>query len=281
VANGATIFTGLQVLQVVESGGTATDITISNGGTLQVTRGGVANNYHLLPGGALVIGGILSGFTVSSGLTLEASAGTVSNTTVLSGGTLELVAGAKSGTTIHSGGTLEISAGETLSGYHVSGGVTVEALSNGKVSKITVLRDGSVVIDSGGIAAGFIVASAGSASIELFDPTTSHVTIEAARGETASVNGGTVGSGAIVEALSGGTLIITGDVSISGGTLVASGRIGMLEITSGAVVTGGVVRVDNGIVYIQSGGTLNVAFLATQRWARNRGYAERPERLHG
>jgi autotransporter passenger strand-loop-strand repeat protein len=48
----------------------------------------------------------------------------------------ELVAGAKSGTTIHSGGTLEISAGETLSGYHVSGGVTVEALSNGKVSKI-------------------------------------------------------------------------------------------------------------------------------------------------
>jgi autotransporter passenger strand-loop-strand repeat protein len=87
-------------------------------------------------GGALVIGGILSGFTVSSGLTLEASAGTVSNTTVLSGGTLELVARAKSGTTIHSGGTLEISAGETLSGYHVSGGVTVEALSNGKVSKI-------------------------------------------------------------------------------------------------------------------------------------------------
>jgi autotransporter passenger strand-loop-strand repeat protein len=69
-------------------------------------------------------------------LTLEASAGTVSNTTVLSGGTLELVARAKSGTTIHSGGTLEISAGETLSGYHVSGGVTVEALSNGKVSKI-------------------------------------------------------------------------------------------------------------------------------------------------
>jgi hypothetical protein len=37
----------------------------------------------------------------------------------------------------------------------------------------------------------------------------------------------------------------------------------MLEITSGAVVTGGVVRVDNGIVYIQSGGTANVAFLAT------------------
>jgi autotransporter passenger strand-loop-strand repeat protein len=46
VANGATIFTGLQV---VESGGTATDTTISNGGTLQVMRGGVANNYHLLP----------------------------------------------------------------------------------------------------------------------------------------------------------------------------------------------------------------------------------------
>ena len=61
----------------------------------------------------------------------------------------------------------------------------------------------------------------------------------------------------------GGTAIVTGTVTNSGGTLFASGSGSLVEITSGAVVNGGVVEVGNGIVDVKSGGTANVTFLST------------------
>ncbi len=66
----------------------------------------------------------------------------------------------------------------------------------------------------------------------------------------------------IGETLSGGTALLSGTVTNSG-TLLASASHSLVEITSGAVVNGGVLEVGNGIVDIQSGGSANVTFLST------------------
>jgi hypothetical protein len=80
-------------------------------------------------------------------------------------------------------------------------------------------------------------------------------------GGTAIVSGGTVGVGALVETLSGGTAIVSGTVTNSG-TLFASGSGSLLEIANGAVVSGGVVKVGNGVVDIQGSSNENVTFQA-------------------
>ena len=72
--------------EIVSAGGRAIGTTVSSGGTLDILSGGTATATNLLPGATLLVGA-MSGFIVSSGVTLAVSAGTVSNTTVLSGGT--------------------------------------------------------------------------------------------------------------------------------------------------------------------------------------------------
>jgi autotransporter passenger strand-loop-strand repeat protein len=67
LASGATLMTGLQV---IESGGIASRTLVSSGGTLDVLSGGTAVAPQLFAGGALVLNGLLSGFVVSSGVTL-------------------------------------------------------------------------------------------------------------------------------------------------------------------------------------------------------------------
>ena len=144
-AGGAAVYAGSQV---VESGGIASGSTVFSGGTIELLSGASASAVTISSGGTLetapgatgIIGGTLSGFVVSSGVTLEVSGGIVSNTTVLRGGTLELVAGARlSGTTkVSSGGILEIGSGATLSGYAPSTGVSLDVAFDGSVSNTTV-----------------------------------------------------------------------------------------------------------------------------------------------
>jgi hypothetical protein len=52
-------------------------------------------------------------------------------------------------------------------------------------------------------------------------------------------------------------------VQNSGGTLLASGTGGFIEIIDGAVVSGGLVEIGNGIVNVLSGGTADVFFAPT------------------
>ena len=85
--------------------------------------------------------------------------------------------------------------------------------------------------------------------------------IEETSGAALMLDSATIGSGAIVETASGGTAIVSGTVSNSG-TLFASGSGSLVEIVSGAVVSGGAVKVGNGIVDVLSGGSANVSFLA-------------------
>jgi len=66
----------------------------------------------------------------------------------------------------------------------------------------------------------------------------------------------------LIETASGGTAIVSGIIGNSG-TFFASAPGGLVEVASGAVVNGGIVKVGNGIVDVLSGGTANVAFLST------------------
>jgi hypothetical protein len=80
---------------------------------------------------------------------------------------------------------------------------------------------------------------------------------------TLSLSGTTsIGSGAILQTASNGTVVLGGTVANSG-TLFASGPGSLVNIASGAVVNGGgVAEVGNGIVDIQANGdNQNVSFL--------------------
>ena len=139
-----------------------------------------------------------------------------------------LSGGTQSGGTILSGGILDILTGGVASGITVGSGGTEIVLSGGEDVSGTILKGGAVIVSSGGTASGTTVS----------------------------------GGGQLIVAASG-TAIITGTVTNPGGTLFARGPGSLVEITSGAVVNGGVVEVGNGIVDVKSGGTANVTFLST------------------
>ena len=82
-------------------------------------------------------------------------------------------------------------------------------------------------------------------------------------GGALTLSGATVSASTLVETLSGGTAILSGTIVNSGGTIFASGASSLVDIASGAVVSGGLVEVGSGTVHIESGGSANVAFLAT------------------
>ena len=71
-----------------------------------------------------------------------------------------------------------------------------------------------------------------------------------------------IGSGGVLQTANGGTAIVSGTV-FNSGTLIASGSGSLVEISSGAIVSGGAVVVGNGIVDVLSGGSANVAFRST------------------
>jgi hypothetical protein len=75
------------------------------------------------------------------------------------------------------------------------------------------------------------------------------------------LSGGTIGVGAVVETLTGGTVSVSGEVHNSD-ALFAKGSNSVVLIASGAVVTGGVAEIGNAIVSIAASSSENVVFLA-------------------
>jgi len=164
------------------SGGTASDVTVDDFGTLKVSLGAsaagttVGNAGHLeiygSAAGAVVEdvgdidvyhGGVASDFTVALSGTLFLVGGTVSNTTVESGGTLELDTGTASGASVQSGGTFDI-VGELTSNITL----TESATSTTALSGVTVSSGGYLNIDDATIASGATVSLAAGA-IELVE----------------------------------------------------------------------------------------------------------------
>jgi autotransporter passenger strand-loop-strand repeat protein len=124
-AGGGSIFDGSQV---IEGGGTASNTTIANGGTLVVSAGGLADPTTILGGGLEIIstgsdrGALLSGgeqdvygnaggATIFAGSQVIESGGGASNTTVAGGGTLDVLSGGSANSArISAGGTEAVSA---------------------------------------------------------------------------------------------------------------------------------------------------------------------------
>jgi autotransporter passenger strand-loop-strand repeat protein len=86
IDSGATLYGSS--LETVYSGGEAIGTTVSSGATLALGQGAVASGYTISSGGTLeLLNYTLGGYTVSNGVVL-ADLGTVFDTTVESGGTL-------------------------------------------------------------------------------------------------------------------------------------------------------------------------------------------------
>jgi hypothetical protein len=127
------------------------------------------------------------------------------------------------------------------------------------------------------IVSGSVVAAVSGSTLTLSGGTIgAGATVSATSGSTAIVSGlvtdagalawsGTtsIGASATLETLAGGTALFAGAVANSG-ALFASGAHGLVEILSGAVVTGGgIAKVGNGVVDIAASGFAeDVVFLS-------------------
>ena len=134
-----------------------------DGGTLEVESSSGDVGTHLLSGATLIIGGPVSGFVVGSGVVPGGVGRHFLNTTMLHGGTLELVAGGSCRAPPRSAPAASSKSvpAPTLSGFTVSGGVTLDAAFGGAVSIRTVGATAKLFVESGGIATSATVKSGG------------------------------------------------------------------------------------------------------------------------
>jgi autotransporter passenger strand-loop-strand repeat protein len=281
VASGVTVFAGSQV---VEAGGTASNTTVSGGGTEIVLSGGTAIGATSLAGGTV---------TVSSGGTFEFTSGTTAKPIVHAGATLEIGSGYVFSGTVNSGVRVEILSGGVDSGATVSSGGKEIVFAGGTASNTTVLKGGVEVVSAGGSASDTMVSNGGTLDVlsgGFADPTTIHsggTEIVSAHGtdDSANISGGrqlvygtasgatifsgsqiveaggtasstTVSSGGTEIVLSGGTAV--GATSLAGGTVTVSSG-GTFEFTSGTtakpvVHAGATLETGSGYVF---SGTVN------------------------
>ena len=252
--------------------------TINNSGAIEidpiVAVSGVllvGSSSATLQGGGTVIMGGSDAFirAASSGATLINVKNTISGAGTIGAGDGHLTLVNSSIVNANSASPLTISTGNTVTNAGTleatsSGSLVIaDSINNAKV--IEALGSGAkVTIDNGSIvrnttASAVVVASGKGAQVELDGATVSGGIVEAMSGSTAIMSGGTIAATATVETLNGGTAIVKGIVTNSG-TLMASGIGSLLEIIGGAVVSGGAVKVGNGVVDVLSGGTADVVF---------------------
>jgi autotransporter passenger strand-loop-strand repeat protein len=294
LASGATVFTGAQV---VESGGIASGTILSGGSEIVSARG--TDDGAQISGGEQIVYGSASGVTVFTGTQVVESGGEargtivsfgletvglhiqlVTGTEIVSAHGVDLgakISGTQSdyGLTIGDtvfGGAQVVESGGTASGTTLSGGSEIVSAHGvdvgakisggtqfdyGSASDATIAGGGAQLVESGGTATSTTVGPSGTQVVEPGGKASGTEVVSS--GGSATLSGGTIGSGATVEALNGGTVIVS-DTVTNGGRLYASGSGSLIEIASGAVVNGGVVEVGNGIVEIAGSSSENVIF---------------------
>jgi autotransporter passenger strand-loop-strand repeat protein len=234
LAGGATIYAGSQV---VESAGTASNTTVSSGGTLDLLKGSVVNGAAVASGGTLVASGLatvsgtlsLNGTTtVSSGAILQ----TASKGTVVLGGTV-----ANYGTLFASGaGSLvDIASGAVVNGGGIAevGNGIVDIQANGDNQNVSFLSRGSGGLELADTAAnpsafGGRIVGFGKNTKQFIDLTA----VASAAGVSLSYSSNTSSSG-VLTVLSGGTVVAS--INFFGSYTTSS-----FHITSG---TGGTVEI--------------------------------------
>jgi len=256
IAGAGTVGSGDNSLSLTNKGtinaNTMSTLTINTGNNA-ITNSGTLESTST--------GGLVIDSNVSNAKTIEALG--TSATVMIENSTISNTA---SGLVLAAGSSALVE----LDGAIISGG---KLQTSGSKAAIETAGATSNVIVGATIAAGSLVEANNLGTLTLSGSTISGATVsfgetissgaivEATSGGTAVVNGGTVGSGAIVETLSGGTAIVSGTIANSG-TLYANGFGSLLEIANGAVVSGGVVEVGNGVVDIQGASSKNVTFQA-------------------
>ncbi|MBP5586073.1 MAG: hypothetical protein J6Y92_06945, partial [Lentisphaeria bacterium] len=230
VYSGADI-SGFTVSGTMDLLGRASSATVGQGGVMNVYLGGTAYDTTVSGGGMIVYsGGEANSNTVNSGGTVTVF-GTADSTTVSSGGTVT-VFGTATGNMVSSGGRMFVSSGGIASTTLVNSGGSVMAIEGGRV--ITAVVSGKMTVSSGGSADDILVHSGG----YLTAMTGGTVTNAALNGGGAVLEGaaasgvtlyGTLEVGGTVQALDAyGTVYLYAGGKVSGGT-VGSGAVMNIE----------------------------------------------------
>ena len=202
---------------------------------LSVGGGTITNSGLIEAAGAANF--VLSGTTVSNTKTgtILGDKGTVAGDTVVNLGLIEVSATSHSasfqveGTTISNGGTIEalgsgIGRAELLlSGVVDNSGGTLRASGNAEIDLDNATISGGVVATSGGLAA-IVVSAFASASISAARIAAGSL-VEANSGTLTLGSGTLIGKGATVEAINGGSVVLSGTVTNSG-VAGGAGRLG-------------------------------------------------------
>jgi len=205
--------------------GTASDVTVASGGTVELLSAFVAS------GSTLPAAGVATAPTLFSGVTIDA------------GGEASYL-----GATVASGGTLRAATGDNLNGVLVSSGGAVIAASGAEVAQVTLLGGAVLALSSGGLVAYGLTVSSGAT-------VTGAGGVVGFAGESI-VDGGL--SGVSVGVLSGlGGYVQSGYVELASGASAAQVRMleGVLQIDSGAAASGDQVRQFSSETVLSGGAT--------------------------
>ena len=245
---------------VATSGGTADGTispefgsnTLTNLGTIVASATGGSTAYMELEFGGFATDSIINFGTIAARATAKSYAeADVYGGSVVNAGTIEALANSAGasphGAFVYLSGTVNNTSGLILASE--TGGSAAVDINSATISGGMLKTSGAqAAIYANGAFVGGVMIAAGSL-------------IEETSGAALMLDSATIGSGAIVETASGGTAIVSGSVSNSG-TLFASGSGSLVEIVNGAVVSGGVAEVGNGVVEITGSSGENVRFLS-------------------
>ncbi|MBR7118856.1 MAG: hypothetical protein IKC77_01495 [Lentisphaeria bacterium] len=144
----------------VYSGGTAENTTLSKGGYIEVSSGGVVNSAQVDLGDIYVFdGGLASGANVLSG-GIFVSAGGSADATVMQGGQLHLIDAASATSTTVSGGDVHVSSGASLTSTTMMGG-DLYVSSGGTAEVVDIKSGGSVTVNVAATVSGATLSAGG------------------------------------------------------------------------------------------------------------------------
>jgi autotransporter passenger strand-loop-strand repeat protein len=246
----------------VFSGGVASEMIVSSGGTQYVLAAGSARGTLVNSGGYQIVslGGVASGTTVVNGGRQYVYSGAIASATTISGGGKDAVgtavhtgveyvfdSGATTGTVVSSGGKELISSGGVANATKVYGGGSEYIFAGGLADGINIASGGVDRIESGGLANATMIAADGRETIssggEVRGLTLSAGGVVTDDGEVriagaATLAGSLSGSGLLVQGAAGDLLLSGSDAAFSGLTVIEAGTVE--AATAGALGTGNV-----------------------------------------
>lgn len=138
----------------VNDGGTANGNEVSNGGVMNVNKGGVANNTSvstdLWAGGTVNVneGGTLNDTNISAG-TINAGAGSTVSGTNMDGGEVNAAAGSNVSNTSIYNSVMNVEAGATINTVEIEYGGTLNLKDGATVSNVTSVDEGHISAGKG------------------------------------------------------------------------------------------------------------------------------------